>query len=599
MASAFDAVETVRSVLVDPGAAAGRGRAHRGHPRPRPVGGHRRRARLRTARVVRHRGVAPVASRARWPAPSAWSAPPGCTTRLALAAAAARGDGSSRTRSNGPAPPARRASGRRPSDEEPPWRLTTTSCSAWAPTRPTTRSKGLPAAWPGSCIPTAPAGLRGRGALQRGDACLRGAARPRAPGPLRPVRPRRRRRPGPGRAGDTFGGGLGDLFDAFFGGMGGAGGRRRSGPGPRRRRRDRARAAFREAVFGVQQRARPWTPRWAATRARGPGAAAGHDGDPLPRVPGRGRAAPGAPVDPRPGRHRGAVPRCRGQRRGDLDPVPGLPRRGPAASRPARSPSTSPPASTTPPRCACPGTGPAGPRGGPPGDLYVHLAVDPTTSSSARATTCTPTCTCSIAQAALGPRWNSRRSTAPRPWPCIPGTQTGHLMHLQGPACPTSAGAAAATSSSRSWWTRRPSSTKAQQELLRQFAAESGEEVGDPQTRASCRGCAPPSADRPRHARRRTRTPEPVRTGDPRPAPRRRPGLRGRPRRVPVLDADDEHHLGRRAAPAPREIVVACDGAGTWRPCRFVGAARAGSCRHRGPRRRRGPVPAWGGATPE
>ena len=55
--------------------------------------------------------------------------------------------------------------------------------------------------------------------------------------------------------GDPFGsGGLGDLFDAFFNGMGGApGGRRRSGPVPGPDAEMVVELEFREAVFGVQR----------------------------------------------------------------------------------------------------------------------------------------------------------------------------------------------------------------------------------------------------------------------------------------------------------------------------------------------------------
>ncbi len=107
-----------------------------------------------------------------------------------------------------------------------------------------------------------------RGPLQGGDARLRGAARPRAPGPLRPLRPRGVDGPVPG-AGDIFGGGLGDLFDAFFGGAG-------AGPGAGVARSGATTAeivlelSFREAVFGATRELTLDTAVGCAPRARGP-----------------------------------------------------------------------------------------------------------------------------------------------------------------------------------------------------------------------------------------------------------------------------------------------------------------------------------------
>ena len=120
----------------------------------------------------------------------------------------------------------------------------------------------------------------------------------------------RRRAPG-----DPFAGGLGDLFDAFFNGMGGPGRRsgRRTGPIPGPDAEMVLRLSFKEAVFGVARQVEVETPGPLRhlRRFRGP---AGHRRGPLPRVPGSGRAAPHAPVDPWPGDHRGALPALPGHR---------------------------------------------------------------------------------------------------------------------------------------------------------------------------------------------------------------------------------------------------------------------------------------------
>jgi molecular chaperone DnaJ len=55
----------------------------------------------------------------------------------------------------------------------------------------------------------------------------------------------------PGWGGFGFEGGLGDIFEAFFGQMGGGG--RRRGPAARRRRRGADRLEFAEAVFGCRK----------------------------------------------------------------------------------------------------------------------------------------------------------------------------------------------------------------------------------------------------------------------------------------------------------------------------------------------------------
>lgn len=44
-----------------------------------------------------------------------------------------------------------------------------------------------------------------------------------------------------------------------------------------------------------------------------------------------------------------------------------------------------------------------------------------------------------------------------------------------------------------------------------------------------------------------------------------------------VVSPDDEHHLGSVLRLRPGEIVVASDGAGRWRPCRFRGAGVRGA----------------------
>ena len=109
------------------------------------------------------------------------------------------------------------------------------------------------------------------------------------------------------------------------------------------------------------------------------GLRARHPPGALRRVRRRGRGARGPPVDPRPDRHRGAVRRVQRHRQPHPDPVQGVPRATGGCARRARSTSRCRRASTTASACGSPGRGPAAPRGGIPGDLYVtvHVAARP------------------------------------------------------------------------------------------------------------------------------------------------------------------------------------------------------------------------------
>ena len=96
-----------------------------------------------------------------------------------------------------------------------------------------------------------------------------------------------------GSPGDPFGGGLGNLFDAFFNGMGGTGGggrSRRTGPTPGPDAEMVLRLAFREAVFGVQREVDVQTPVHCDT-CEGSGAQPGTSAVRCPQCQGAGSCA--------------------------------------------------------------------------------------------------------------------------------------------------------------------------------------------------------------------------------------------------------------------------------------------------------------------
>ena len=249
---------------------------------------------------------------------------------------------------------------------------------------------GLPGPRPRAAPRHQPGRPRGRGPLQGGDGRLRGAARPRAPGPLRPLRARGRLRlAGRRRRGFGFEGGLGDIFEAFFGQMAGGGGSRRRGPQAGGRRRGAARPRVRRGRLRLPQ-GDLGPPAGPVRDLRRPGHGAGHRAGDLRRLPGHRRAAPGAPVAAGPGGDQRRLLALQRDRRDDPAPVRRLPGRGPphggehvhrrgARRRRGRGR-----------RCAWP-TGVRPASGAARAARSSSTSPSPPTpASSARATTCTP-----------------------------------------------------------------------------------------------------------------------------------------------------------------------------------------------------------------
>ena len=382
-----------------------------------------------------------------------------------------------------------------------------------------------------------------------------------------------------GGGGFGFEGGLGDIFEAFFGQMGGGGGSRRRGPAAGRRRRGAARPRLRRGRLRLPQGdlgsparhlrrpARAGAPRPAPSRSTctdcqgagelrrvrqsllGPGrdqrrllALQRAPGEtipqPVPRLPRRGTP------------HRGAHLHRRGarRRRGRVDAAPGRARRG----RPARGPDRL--ALRAPGRHARPAL--RAPRRQP-----AHHPDH---------------------------RGGPGRPRAPRPrCETLDGTAAddggardparARRADPRARACRTCAAAAGATSSSTCWSRRRPTSPPSRTSCCASSPPPAARTVAPPGAAAATAcspACAPPLASA------GTATPPSAC------APPRRPRSSSTTWRSPVLAEDDAHHLGRVLRLRAGEEVIASDGAGHWAR---TAVARAAATLE--PRRRRGAGP--------
>lgn len=178
--------------------------------------------------------------------------------------------------------------------------------------------------------------------------------------------------------GDAFGGGIGDIFDAFFGGGGGGGfggGGRRGGPPAGGDLEVVVDLTFEQAVFGTNAPVTATVPQPCDT-CEATGAAPGTHPATCPTCDGAGQVRQvrqsmlGQMVMARP------CPQCEGLGQVIPDPCPdcgGDGRRPIERTYPVDIPAGVAHGNTL----RLPGYGPAGPRGGPAGDLYVHLRVAP------------------------------------------------------------------------------------------------------------------------------------------------------------------------------------------------------------------------------
>ena len=277
--------------------------------------------------------------------------------------------------------------------------------------------------------------------------------------------------------GDIFGGGLGDLFDAFFGG-GGAGPRRRGGPMRGEDAEMVLEVEFRDAVFGVQ-RELTVDALAACTTCDGSGARPGTTAVSCPECQGAGevrrvrQSILGQVVTAMPCRRCGAT--------GEVISSPCATCRGEGRVTESRAITVQVPGGVDHgSTLRLTGRGQAGPRGGPPGDLYVHLAVRADERFTRAGDDLRADLHVPVVQAALGATVDFETLDGPEQIPVHPGTQTGHLVKLRGRGVPHVRGRGRGDLVIQVVVDTPTEMSKAEESLMRQLAAARGHDVGPP-----------------------------------------------------------------------------------------------------------------------
>jgi len=277
--------------------------------------------------------------------------------------------------------------------------------------------------------------------------------------------------------GDFFGGGLGDIFDAFFGG----GVRGASGAGGPVRGADAEvvlELGFREAIFGARHDVL-LDGLVSCSTCEGSGARAGTTAVRCPDCQGTGelrrvrQSILGQVVTAAPCR------RCQGLGEAISSPCPDC--AGDGRRVESRTYSVDVPAGVDHgSTLRLTGRGPAGPRGGPPGDLYVHLAVHPDPRFRRDGTDIHADLHVSMAQAALGSTVVFETLDGEESLPVPTGTQGGRLIKLRGRGVPHVRGRGRGDLLVHVVVDTPTDLTKTQEELLRRLAAERSEEIAPP-----------------------------------------------------------------------------------------------------------------------
>ncbi len=274
-----------------------------------------------------------------------------------------------------------------------------------------------------------------------------------------------------------FGSGLGGLFDAFFGGtMGGAS--RRTGPVRGADAEVVLQLTLSEAVFGTQRDVTVELPVSCET-CGGSGARKGTTAIRCAECDGTGevhrvrQSILGQVVTSAPCR------RCQGM--GEAIPSPctdclGEGRTVESRTYPLAVPAGVDHGSTM----RLSGKGSAGPRGGPSGDLYVHLSVEEDERFARSGDDLHAQLHVSMIQAALGATMQFATLDGEETIPVPAGTQNGYVIRLRGRGVPHVRGRGQGDLLVEVVVDTPTGLTKAQEELLRQIAAERGEEITPP-----------------------------------------------------------------------------------------------------------------------
>ena len=273
-----------------------------------------------------------------------------------------------------------------------------------------------------------------------------------------------------------FEAGLSDIFEAFFGSVGGRGARR--GPMPGSDAEIGLQLSFAEAVFGAEKEISVRLP-VTCDVCSGSGAQPGTEPVACPDCQGAGetrrirQSLLGQVVTSV------ACRRCQGL--GQLTPTPCESCGGEGRRMDHRTFTVDVPAgvedgSTL--RLA--DRGPAGPRGGPNGSLFVQLGVDPDERFQRMGDDVHTSVHVGMVQAALGAKVNVPTLEAPADVTIDAGTHSGHVVRLKGGGVPHLRGRGRGDLYVHVVVDTPTDLTPKQEELLVQLAAERGEELSSP-----------------------------------------------------------------------------------------------------------------------
>lgn len=285
---------------------------------------------------------------------------------------------------------------------------------------------------------------------------------------------------GPGDPFAGFGGGFGDLFDAFFGGGMGGAGPTRTRTGPRKGEDAEATVVleFAEAVFGAHRELKVRLPQTCET-CDGSGARPGTTPVTCSQCQGTGEVRRvrqsflGQMVTSNP------CPRCSGT--GEEIPSPCPDCRGEGRRREERTFVVDVPAGVDEgSTLRLPGRGAGGMRSGPPGDLYVHLRVRPHPVLTRRGADLLAVVHVAMTQATLGATLPFETLDGEEELTVQPGTQSGRDIRLRGKGVPHLQGRGRGDVIVTVVVDTPEHLDKEQEDLLRQLAELRGEAVAAP-----------------------------------------------------------------------------------------------------------------------